>query len=325
LGPRADKLRHTNRVVQLAHDGGFFSVFNAYLSHVTWDQREDRCHAVLPDWDVGRMIAAQGTDRMMSFCYGQPEDGNIWCHLFEPPFGFTDADLNDPARLYHRATRPLFVHNGRREPQMTYVHAYKLYNSHAFRAWRRQYHAVFARHIRLRPALQADIDGFSDQHFQGRYVIGAHVRHPSHTIEQPGAKIAHEDAYLRRIHAELARRAPDRWTVFLATDQDRVVDRFRAEFGDNLACLTGVRRTRAAEDAAYNRLSEAEKGQEGHQLQHLVAADRANWSVSMAEEVIRDAWLMAQCNTLLHVVSNVSTAVSYLNPDVDMVFCAADA
>ncbi len=325
LGPRADRLDHINRVVQLAHDGGFFSVFNAYLSHLVWQQREQRCHAVLPDWDVGRMLERQGTDQMVSFCYGQPEDGNIWCHVFEPPFGFTDAELNDPTVLYHRAVRPGFVHNERCEPQMTYVHAYRLYQSRPFAAWRRQYHAVFTRHIHLRAPLQAEVDAFAARHFTGRFVIGAHVRHPSHTVEQPGARIAHDDAYIQRIRAELARRAlgEDGWVVFLATDQDRVVDRFRAEFGARVVYLTDVRRTREVEDAAFDRLTSAEKIQDGHQLQHLVAADRRAWSVDMAKEIVRDAWLMARCDMLLHVVSNVSTAASYMNPNLEMVFCAA--
>ncbi len=325
LGPRADRLGHVNRVVQLAHDGGFFSVFNAWVSHVVWEQREGRCHAVLPDWDVGRMLAHGRTDTMESFCYAQPGDGNVWCHLFEPPFGFTAADLNDPAALYRRAVRPQYVHNERREPQMTYVHAYKLYRSQSFAAWRRQYHAVFARHVRLLPALQAEVDAFAARHFAGRFVIAAHVRHPSHTVEQPGAVIAHEEAYIARIRAELDRRGlgADGWTVFLATDQDRVVDRFRAEFGERLACLSGVRRTVASEDAAFDRLPEAEKGTLGWQLQHLVARDQAKWSLDMAREVVRDAWLMARCHMLLHVVSNVSTAVSYMNPALEMVFCAA--
>ncbi|WP_216851096.1 glycosyltransferase [Acidisphaera sp. L21] len=326
LGDRAARLGHINRLVQLAHDGGFFSVFNAFISHVAWQQREPRCHAVLPDWDVGRMMAEYDTDTMTSFCYGQPEDGNLWCHLFQPPFGFTDAELNDPDTMYRRSTRSEHIHNERCEPQMTYVHAYTLYNSRAFASWRRQYHAVFARHIHLRPGLQAEIDAFSTQHFTGRFVIGAHVRHPSHTVEQPGAVIAHEDAYITRIRAELAKRdlGDTGWTVFLATDQDRVVDRFRAEFGDRVTYLTDVRRTRPAEDAAFDSLSAVEKNQDGHQLQHLVAADRSAWSIDMAKEVVRDAWLMSRCNMLLHVVSNVSTAVSYMNPDLEMVFCAAN-
>lgn len=328
IGPRANGLGQVSRLVQLAHDGGFFSVFNAFVSHVVWEQREERCHAVLPDWDVGRMIADRGTATMTSFCYGQPGDGNLWCHLFEPPFGFSAAELNDPAVLYRRSARPQTVHNELREPQMTYVHAYKLYQSKNFARWRRQYHAVFARHIRLRASLADSIDQFAAAHFTGRFVIGAHVRHPSHTVEQPGAVIAHDDAYITRIRAILAERGlthdTGSWVVFLATDQDRVVRRFTDEFGANAVFLTDVRRTREAEDQAFDRLSDEEKHGDGHQLQHLVAADRPSWSIKMAEEVIRDAWLMARCDVLLHVVSNVSTAVSYMNPDLVMEFCSAE-
>ncbi len=293
---------------------------------MVWEQREGRCHALLPDWDVGRILAGHGPQPIRSFCYGQPKDGNIWCHLFEPLFGYSDAEMNDRNVLYHRAVRPRHLYNEWREPSITFTHAYRLYTSRSFAAWRRQYSAVFKDHIRLRPDLQADIDGFSQRYLDGRFVIAAHVRHPSHTIEQPGAVIAREDAYLRRIEAELARRSlgSDCWTVFLATDQDRVVERFKSAFGDRVAYLSDVRRTRAAEDQAFERLPAAEKGRDGHQLQHLVAADRASWSVDMAREVIRDAWLMARSNVLLHVVSNVSTAVAYLNPSVEMLFCSPD-
>ena len=327
LGPRAGRLTHARHVVQLAHDGGFFSIFNSFFSNMVWEQREGRCHAILPDWDVGRMLAGHGAQPVRSFCYGQPEDGNIWCHLFEPLFGYSDAEMNDRTVLYHRAVPPRNRHNEWREPTITFINAYRLYTSPSFAAWRRQYGAVFEAHIRLRPDLQADIDRFSQRYLDGRFVIAAHVRHPSHTVEQPGAVIAREDVYLRRIEAELARRGlrADCWTVFLATDQDRVVERFKSAFGDRVAYLSDVRRTRAAEDQAFERLPEAEKGQDGHQLQHLVSADRANWSVDMAREVIRDAWLMARANVLLHVVSNVSTAVAYLNPAVEMLFCSPDA
>ena len=199
-----------------------------------------------------------------------------------------------------------------------------IYTSRNFWAWRRQYHNVLQRDVRLKADLQAGVDGFSQRHFDGRFMIAAHVRHPSHTIEQPGAAIAREDAYFNRIERELARRgvASEPWGVFLATDQDRVVDRFKAAFGDKVVYQEGVRRTRPAEDLAFDRLPDAEKGLDGHQLQHLVAADQSKWSVDMAREVIRDAWLMARCNVLLHVVSNISTAVAYINPDIDMVFCS---
>lgn len=327
LGRRADVLSSVRHQVCAAYDAGFFSIFNAFMSHLVWQQNETRCHAVYPDWDVDRLIERLGDRNVMSFCYGQPGDGNLWIRLFEPLFSSTDQEMNDPEFLYRHSSEPEYRHNEQREPLMTYVHAYRLYQTPDFAAWRRQYNRVFQQHVRLREPLLEEIDKFERQHLTRRFMVAAHVRHPSHTVEQPGAVIAHEKAYITGIYDAVRARGigldDEDWGVFLATDQDRVVQLFRAEFGDRLACFSDVRRTRADEDARYNSLSLEERGREGHQLQHLVAADRANWSMRMAWEVVRDAYAMARCHTMLHVVSNVSTAVSYMNPDLEMVFCKA--
>ena len=328
LGRHASKLAHSQRRVVGAHDGGFFSIFNAFMNHLAWDQYDDRCHGVLPDWDVDRLIARQGNTPVMSFCYGKPGDGNIWLKLFEPLYDYTDQEMNDPEALYAGSGPPTIGGDYRREPLMTYVHAYKLYKSREFQGWRRQYHRVLKQHVHLRPALKGEIEDFAATQMPWGFVIAAHVRHPSHTVEQPGAVIAHTDAYVRRIRAILRQRDIDPvsgdWGIFLATDQDRVIRQFQDEFGDRVAFFDDVRRTRAAEDAAFEALSAEEQNQEGHQLQHLVAADRSAWSIRMAWEVVRDAYVMAKCHVLLHVVSNVSTAVAYLNPELEMIFCSAE-
>ena len=95
----------------------------------------------------------------------------------------------------------------------------------------------------------------------------------------------------------------------------------RIEFGDHVAFFSDVRRTESREDGQYQSLGESDKLKEGHQVQHLAAADPASWSSRLAWEVIRDAYAMARCDALLHVVSNVSTAVSYINPRIEMIFC----
>ncbi len=326
LGRRADVIDGIRRHVCAAYDAGFFSIFNAFISHLVWQQREDRCHAVLPDWDVDRLNERIG-GKATSFCYGQPGDGNLWLKLFQPLFGATEAEMQDPAWLWRHAEAPFFRHNENREPLMTYVHAYKLYQSAEFTAFRRQYYRAFREHVHLRPELSAEIEAFAARHLGAPCLIGAHVRHPSHTVEQPGAVIAHTEAYITAIHDQVRARGVDidgpDWAVFLATDQEKVVRRFRAAFGDRVCCYDDVRRTRADEDAAFDALSADEKNSEGHQLQHLVAADPRHWSSRMAWEVVRDAYTMARCECLLHVVSNVSTAVAYMNPSMDMVFCSA--
>lgn len=322
----AGGLSHCRHTIVPAHDGGFFSVFNAFFSNLVWDLQDERCHRVLPDWDVDRMIERlTPAHRFSSFCYGRPGDGNLWLKLFQPLYGLDAAAMNDPAVLYAHAAEPANLHNAHREPLLTYVHAYRLYHRPWFSGLRRQYHRVFRDHVRLRPELAAEIEAFAAGRFADRFMIGAHVRHPSHTVEQPNAVIAQADTYIARIRREVAERGLGKaggrdWGVFLATDQDRVVTRFAQEFGDRVACFGDVRRTRAAEDAAFDALPAEARNRDGHQLQHLVAADRDGWSIRMAWEVVRDAYCMARCQVLLHVVSNVSTAVAYMNPETELMF-----
>lgn len=331
LGRRGDAIGGTRRLVCPAYDAGFFSIFNAYISHLVWQEREDRCHGVLPDWDVDRLIARMDQGDIIgnarSFCYGQPGDGNLWLKLFQPVLGANEAEMQSADFLWRHAEAPLDRHNEAREPHLTYTRAYTLYRSPDFEAVRRQYHRVFVRHVRLRTELQAEIDAFAARVLDVPVRIAAHVRHPSHTVEQPNQRIAHTDAYIMRVQAELRRQGIDPagsdWVVFVATDQQAVLDRFAAAFGARAVFYPDARRTRADEDAAFNALSPVEQNREGHQLQHLVAADRAGWSWRMAWEVVRDAYTMARCQSLLHVVSNVSTAVSYMNPGLEMIFCEA--
>lgn len=324
LGQYSENLKVVNRKILPAHDGGFFSVFNAFISHLVWDLREDRCHMVLPDWDVGRLLERQGDKKLISFCYGKPQDGNIWTKLFEPLYGLTENQMNDRGFLYDKAEMPETIWNEHREPLLTYVHAYDLYISPSFKAFRRQYHQAFMQHVKLRPEMQAEITDFHNRHFEGKYMLAAHVKHPSHMIEQPGLCIAHGQAFIdlikNKVEEEQLNEKGVDWGVFLATDQDRVVAQFREIFGDRVYFFEDVRRTRIAEDDLYEQLSESDKAKEGFQVQHLVAASPDQWSTRMAWEVIRDAMLMARSRVLFHVVSNVSTAVSYMNPDVELVF-----
>ena len=326
LGPRADGIGGTRRQVCAAYDAGFFSIFNSFMSHLVWQEREDRCHAVLPDWDVERLDRRLGRTAS-SFCYGQPGDGNLWLKLFQPLFGATEAEMQDEAWLWRHAEAPSFRHNEDREPLLTYVHAAELYRSAEFAAFRRQYHRLLAHHVRLRPELADEIERFAATNLAAPVLIAAHVRHPSHTVEQPGRQIAHTEAYIDRVRAEVKKRGADPngtgWAVFVATDQDRVLRRFQAEFGERAVFYPDARRTRDDEDAAFDALTPEQQNRDGHQLQHLVAADRSNWSWRMAREVVRDAYTMARCQCLLHVVSNVSTAVAYMNPQTEMIFCSA--
>jgi hypothetical protein len=143
-------------------------------------------------------------------------------------------------------------------------------------------------------------------------------------VEQPTSSIAQTRTYVDAIRHNLLRQGvepeSDDWRLFLATDRDRVLEEFQEAFGDKVVWCRDARRTTVEEDRRYEALSEAQKGSEGFMVQHLVAASPANWSTRMAWEVLRDAMIMARCDTLFHVVTNVATAVAYMNPNMEMVY-----
>lgn len=316
------------KIVVPAHDAGFFSLFNTYVSEVVWAAHDSPQSLVLPDWHASRLLERIAPRTPVSYCYSRPDQGNLWNHLFEAPYDITPSELDDPSFLDEASRQPWVEHNASREPLLTYIHAYRLYHSPDFPRIRRQYHSVLRDHVRLLPHLQAEIDTFLNVHRDGRFLVAAHIKHPSHAVEQPDGAIADRHHYLDLVRDAVAekgiREGSDDWAVFLATEQERVVDLFKEEFGDHVIEFGDVERIPSAIDVAFDQLPDEEKTRDGHQLQHILAAESDRWSPRLAWEVIRDAQVMAHADVLFHAVSNVATAASFLGPDVDMRFAASD-
>lgn len=321
VGRHARDLRVRNWLIVPAHDGGFFSVFNVFISHLVWQLQEERCQLVLPDWDMTRLLTRLAPALPESFCYGRPEDGNIWCSVFEPLYGLSTSDMSDVALMTKKGVVPEWTFNANLEPWLTYTHAHHLYRSPWFGRFRAQYHRAVRQHVVPVAELRAEVDAMAES-FKGRFMVAAHVRHPSHVIEQATGQLPASAAYFARIVGQVGARGLDvesgAWGVFLATDQAHVISEFQERFGERVAVFGDVRRTTMADDAAFEALPDDEKHRLGHQVQHRVAHDPNEWSSRMAWEVVRDAYTMARCDALVHVVSNVATAVAFLNPDIAM-------
>jgi glycosyltransferase involved in cell wall biosynthesis len=311
------------KVVVAMQDAGFFSIFNVFLSNLVWRMSDDDVTMVLPDWDAGRFLQRQGDRKVISYCYSKPDEGNMWLKLFEPLYDLSADEMNDESFIYSGSKPPATLWNEDREPLLTYVNAHDLYLSPDFLRVRKQYKAVIDRHIRLLPEYRSELDTtITEQIAHRRFTVGVHVKHPSHAIEQPGQALADRYAYVNRVRRELAENgineSDDDWGVFVATDQERVVGLFDDEFGDHVIKFHDVTRTSVEVDEKFDTLTAAQKLDDGHQLQHQMAADTSNWSSRLAWEVWRDAEVMASCTSLIHAVSNVATAVSFMGPQVDM-------
>jgi len=204
--------------------------------------------------------------------------------------------------------------------------AYELYHRADFEEWRERYHKIFFKHIRLKPHLAEQINSMVESKFKNHYVIAAHVRHPSHSMEQPEGQCPEVDMFKKYVDKQIVeaeKKQPLPVKVFLATDQESIVNYFSSVYKERLITVD-VTRTSIDQDVGFQGLSTEEKVKEGYQIQHLMASNKDSRKLQMAEEVILDAWLLASADVFIHITSNIATAVSFINPDVKMIYCRGE-
>jgi hypothetical protein len=315
--PKNQRKKRDKTLIVVGHDAGFFAIFNTFVSiQNTWTGQHGFLE-IYPDWRVSSMKKFWKTDGFTSFCYGKPTDGNIYFKLFdvEDQFGKSEQEIQSIL------DSGLKVHsfNASADPNLTFVHADKLYRSFGLQGWRE---SMRARLGGLKPNknVQERLERTFSQIGEETYVIGMHVRHPSHAMEQPDSQIALAADYIS-LAEELTReeqiRNPGRKIkIFLATDQEVVKNQFVAAFGESLISVAGVSRVSVEDSKKYEGLQTGMKLSEGFQIQHINAGNPQNWSLGLAEDVIADAWGLARCNVMVHTVSNVATAVMFINPEI---------
>ncbi|MDH6239005.1 glycosyltransferase [Aurantimicrobium minutum] len=307
------------------HDAGYFSIFNVYLANLVWSEFDDRIDLVVPDWRANKLLEKLDGAKPTSFCYSRPEDGNLWNLIYEPLPGLTADELEDEEFLTTNIVFPQTQFVEDREPLLTYVNAFDLYQAPWFSDFRKLYNRVLRSNIRLRPEYQKELDSHLAQIPKDTFRIAAHVRHPSHAIEQPNGKMAGVEEYCDTIDQILVSRgiepSSDKWEFFVASDNQKSINAFVEVYGERVKYVKDVERVDENQIREFENLNEDDQLVEGHQIQHLKASDYSSWSHRNVFEVWRDAELLAASDVLLHAVSNVATAVSYMNPEIEMVFC----
>jgi hypothetical protein len=240
-------------------------------------------------WRLGRdgiraaIVDWRATADTPEFSYGSEEDENLWPRFFEPlTFEYFPAARRE-TNFYASLNITAFF---------AYA-AYKL----GWR-WRRVYNRLYRRYIRIRPSILERADRIYSSAMASRYCVGVHYRHPAHDCEclYP---IPPPEVFIERARRMLPKTRP--WAVFLATDLGPVVEAFRIAFGEALVVQPGVGRASSASEEEVHR-----QGAPGLEL---------------GEQVLIDCLLLARCDAMLHVTSNIATAAGYINPRLKMVYC----
>jgi predicted O-linked N-acetylglucosamine transferase (SPINDLY family) len=149
------------------------------------------------------------------------------------------------------------------------------------------YRHLFAKYIRLQPALQARVDQQANAMFAGKQWLAVHMR-GSDKVKEMAHLDAINQAYWSSIDKIL--QVNPGLNIFLLTDSDQLLAEFKQRYGDKVFSLDCVR---------------SSNDQGVHYAGHS--------GMELGEQVILDSWLAARCDMFLgNGGSNVSVGVRHL-------------
>ena len=271
-------------------DQGFFANFLSVL---------DAIHMAPAEAELRVSWVLSGAER--EFTYAPATAGQcVWASLFEPIH--LRKGTCDPS------VQPIELRESRFNHFLRAEHKFEFRVSRFNASQRATYHRLFNQHIKIRhpkvlralSTLGADLgNGVS---------IGVHKR-----IDTPGTRMNQglkgvfscED-YVDAAKALVLQYALEGRTVthvYLATDDARAEKAFRMAFGSTLCVREGVQRVLGGvnPDGTHNEV-------------HQMGPFNPTTSVEDAADVLCDALLLSKCGMVLHMDSNVSTAVSLMAP-----------
>ena len=152
------------------------------------------------------------------------------------------------------------------------------------------------------PRVLAETERYYEQFMRGHFCVGVHRRviNGGTTFLQASRKMPSTQEVIERTRAEIHASGAASAVVYLATDDRDAVEQFREAFGDCLVVREEVQRTTSNDVEVHFQ-------------------DWDKLSLVDAEDPLIDALLLAKCDVMLHVSSSVSTAVSFMNPNLRLV------
>lgn len=150
--------------------------------------------------------------------------------------------------------------------------------------------------IKVKAVVQEKIDRFFEDNMQGRHVIGIHLRGTDKWSEVDQVSVS-------VILNEAKRCAKEGSYFFVATDDETLLNVAKVTLGERIIYCPSHYRSHDGRPIHYNR--------------NMAKA-------ALGEEIVIEAMLLSLCNSMVHTCSNVSTAVLFLNPDLENVLLSVN-
>ncbi|MBA3955022.1 hypothetical protein H0X48_06920 [Candidatus Dependentiae bacterium] len=148
------------------------------------------------------------------------------------------------------------------------------------------------KYIKVKPYISHLVNRFYNQNLTNAFLIGIHYRGTDKSSE--AARVDYEKV-VKTLQYKINQINGKTYKIFVASDEQKFVDHIKNKFS-NVYYTNSIRSTNGA-PVHYNNNAHFQHGL----------------------ECVIDVLLLARCNTIIRTASNVSSAVSMLNPNVEFI------
>lgn len=293
----------------IPRDAGFFSVFNFLIGAIHAGEK------IYPYYNREHFLKANRVNE--HFCYWSNSE-NTWLDFFLP----ISYDFNDENHLNIDLLKTLSISQGNeagfefRIPKETYR---LVTDPTRWYLWRQDVNNTYKTYIKFNQSL---LDKAKLNSYDTTEHIGVHYRHPSHFTESGQVYLQQYFDEINKIDAV----SPTKKSIFLASDNEFGVAAFKKKYGTRLFYLDYVDRVDFDGFLEWSFALGKNKadgvgfiGGKGYELHHKQAQNiDLNKTKKMTEDLLIEVLSLSKCQYLVHTLSNISTAISYMNPNIEM-------
>lgn len=308
-----NNIMSSNPTIFIPRDAGFFSVFNFLVGSITTGNR------TYPYFNKDKFLEHRNTNQ--HFCYWTKND-NSWFDFFEPITYYHDDNTHITKKFLQYQ-----ISCGDEAPQEfkspSEIKKLLQNNPNEFKEWRKRINIIYKEYIQFKPEILEKIDRIFNNLFDNSaYTIGIHYRHPSHSVES-GPIFLKE--YFDQID-KIIQTKPDA-EIFLASDTEFGILAFKQKYGNRIKYIETIQRLPLDNILAWAfALASNNKPDsigfidgKGYELQHIVSENNNNDNYKLTFDLLSEILCLAKCDILINSTSNISLAISYINPTIEMI------
>lgn len=291
-------------------DAGFFSVFNFYIGTLTQGSHS------YPLWNKEELLKLHSTNNHFAYW---TTNSNCWFDYFEP-IKFFNEDTTHTTEEYLKLPRYSGEHGPDEFRLPSMIKNLLKGDPEYFQEWRNKTHQFYKNFVKFKKEIIDEVERIWHQYdMNSQNVIGVHYRHPSHFIES--GKVYLEDYFIQI--DSILKKYPDS-KIFLASDSQFGIYSFTEKYSDKIVYIDDIDRLSMAEFLHWAfGLADGKADHvgfingKGYELHHKRVGENNNKKMTL--DLLKEILCLSRCNQLINNVSNIPLAISYMNPQIEII------